>query len=51
MLLAPRLERAGLTAQRALDAIASQVDADIRELLDEHGNIKPLHTSRKRRRR
>lgn len=39
----PRLQRARLDAQVVLDAIGDQVNADIRELYDKRGHIKPIH--------
>ena len=41
---APRIAASGLTAQKTLDAINAQVDADIRDLYDENGDIKPLRS-------
>lgn len=37
-----RLERVGLTADVVLEAIRRQVVADVRELFDEQGNLRPI---------
>lgn len=37
------LEKVGLSAEKTLEAIRRPIDADIRGLFDQHGNLKPIH--------
>lgn len=37
-----QLDKVGLTAQKTLDAIRKPIDADVRKLFDEKGNLRPI---------
>src|SRR5687767_14089142 len=40
---AKHIERVGLTAESTLEAIRRPLNADIRKLFDEKGNVVPIH--------
>jgi phage terminase small subunit len=40
---ASQLKAAGLSAEKVLEAIRRPIEADIRKMFDEDGNVRPLH--------